>query len=209
VDYLTARFAGNVRDQGHYADYVHRMDDMLLLDGAIHHLDILASLVDAPCEQVYADTWVPEAADYEGDCTGFVELKFADGTRAQYEGSYANATTLNNWGHEQFRAECRDETVILDDRVVWRFQRDPDQGPTWGAADLGDGQVVSPAQRSTWENAWLIEQFCAWRDGGEPMATNVDAILQSMAIVFAAIESSHTGETVDVQALLDEARANA
>ena len=205
VDYLTARFTGNVRERGHYSTYVHEMDDMLLLDGAIHHLDMLASLVDAPCERVNAETWVPDGADYAGDCSGFVTLTFADGTRAQYEGSYANATTLNGWGHEQFRAECRDETVVLDNRDVTWFDHDPDR---FGASDGREGGLaVDDAERPLWTNAWLIEQFCDWLGGGDPMPTSVDSTLESMAIVFAAIESSETGEAVEVPRLLDEARA--
>ncbi|MFC6756566.1 MULTISPECIES: Gfo/Idh/MocA family protein [Haloarcula] len=203
VDYLTARFTGNVRERGHYSQYVHEMENMLLLDGAIHHLDMLAAMVDAPCERVSAETWVPDGADYQGDCTGLVTLTFADGTRAQYEGSYANATTLNGWGHEQFRAECADETVILDNRNVERFGRDDERAGESAGRD--DGHHVPPVERETWTNAWLIEQFCAWLDGGEPMPTDVQSTLQSMAIVFAAIQSSETGEAVNVPALLEEA----
>ena len=205
VDYLTARFTGNVRERGHYSTYVHEMENMLLLDGAIHHLDMLAAMVDAPCERVYAETWVPEKADYQGDCAGLVTLTFADGTRAQYEGSYANATTLNGWGHEQFRAECADETVILDNRGVERFERDPERAGE--SARREEGEWVDAVGRETWTNAWLIEQFCEWLDGGEPMPTDVESTLQSMAIVFAAIESSETGETVEVGRLLEEAHA--
>jgi predicted dehydrogenase len=205
VDYLTARFTGNVRERGHYSDYVHEMEDMLLLDGAVHHLDMLASFVDAPCERVYAETWVPDGADYRGDCTGLVTLTFADGTRAQYEGSYANATTLNGWGHEQFRAECADETVILDNRGVERFPRDAER--IGESARRDEGEWVDAVERPTWTNAWLVEQFCDWLDTGEPMATDIESTLQSMAIVFAAIESSETGEAVEVPRLLDDARA--
>ncbi|MDS0260060.1 Gfo/Idh/MocA family oxidoreductase [Haloarcula sp. S1CR25-12] len=205
VDYLTARFTGNVRERGHYSTYVHEMENMLLLDGAIHHLDMLADFADAPCERVYAETWVPEEADYEGDCAGFVTLTFADGTRAHYEGSYANAATLNGWGHEQFRAECGDETVVLDNRGVERFPRDPDR--VGESARRDEGEWVDPVERPTWTNAWLIEQFCDWLDGDERMATDVESTLESMAIVFAAIESSETGEAVEVPRLLDEARA--
>ena len=205
VDYLTARFTGNVRERGHYSTYVHEMENMLLLDGAIHHLDMLTAMVDAPCERVYAETWVPDGADYQGDCTGLVTLTFADGTHAQYEGSYANATTLNGWGHEQFRAECADETIVLDNREVERFGCDPDRAGE--NAGRKDGETVPSVERPTWTNAWLIEQFCDWLDGGEPMATDVESTLQSMAIVFAAIESSETGEAVDVPALLEDAQA--
>jgi predicted dehydrogenase len=166
---------------------------------------MLAALADAPCERVYAETWVPDGADYRGDCAGLVTLTFADGTRAQYEGSYANATTLNGWGHEQFRAECAEETVVLDNREVERLPRDPERAGESARREVGE--TVEPVERATWTNAWLIEQFCDWLDGGEPMATNVASSLQSMAIVFAAIESSRTGEAVDVQALLEQARA--
>ncbi|WP_424001956.1 Gfo/Idh/MocA family protein [Haloarcula salina] len=209
VDYLTGRYTGNVRERGFYADYVYEMDDMLLLDGAIHHLDILASLADAPCERVYAETWTPEGADYDGDCAGLVTLHFADGTRAQYEGSYANATTLNGWGHEQFRAECTDQTVVLDRRDVERFHADDYPVGNFESIGNGDGETVPLAERPHWKNAWLIEQFVDWVEGGEPMPTSVDSVLESMAIVFAAIESSETGEAVDVQDMLDEARTYA
>ncbi|MFC6863422.1 Gfo/Idh/MocA family oxidoreductase [Halomicroarcula sp. GCM10025817] len=230
IDYLAGRFAGAVRKRGYYSPYVYEMDDLLLLDGAVHHLDILASLADAPCERVYAETWTPEWADYAGHSTGFVTLTFADDTRAIYEGSYANATERNGWGNEMFRAECRDETVVLDRREVRRYPYRPhdasdeaDEGAEATASDGGDpeaadgdsedadgdGLPVPLADRATWGNAWLVEQFCDWLDGGEPMATNVHDNLQSMAIVFAAIESSRRGEPVDVQALLDDARADA
>ena len=38
-----------------------------------------------------------------------------------------------------------------------------------------------------WSNTWLIEKFVRWLDGGEPMETNVEANLQSVALIFAAI----------------------
>ena len=46
------------------------------------------------------------------------------------------------------------------------------------------------------------QRFVHWLDGGEPMETNVEANLQSVALVFAAIESSRTGQSVKVQEML-------
>ena len=57
-----------------------------------------------------------------------------------------------------------------------------------------------------WANAWLIEKFAHWLDGREPMETNVEDNLQSVALIFAAIESSGSGQPVRVQELLEEAR---
>mgnify|MGYP001817310498 CR=1 FL=1 len=64
-------------------------------------------------------------------------------------------------------------------------------------------------QQSKWANAWLVEQFVRWLDGGEPMETNVEDNLQSVALIFAAIESSRSGQPVQVQQFLAEARGMA
>jgi hypothetical protein len=45
-----------------------------------------------------------------------------------------------------------------------------------------------------------------WLDGGEPMETNVEDNLQSIALIFSAIESSRTGLPVKVQEFLAKAR---
>jgi hypothetical protein len=49
----------------------------------------------------------------------------------------------------------------------------------------------------------LVEQFLAWLDGGDPMPTNVEDNLQSIALIFAAVESSRTGQPVKVQEFLE------
>ena len=66
---------------------------------------------------------------------------------------------------------------------------------------------VDLAAGDKWGNARLIERFADWCAGGEPMATNARANLQAMALVFAAVESAETGESVQVQEFLAEHRA--
>ena len=64
-------------------------------------------------------------------------------------------------------------------------------------------------ERRKWMNTWLIEQFVHWLDGGEAMETNVEDNLQSVAMIFAVIESSRTGQPVKVQALLESSAGEA
>jgi predicted dehydrogenase len=67
--------------------------------------------------------------------------------------------------------------------------------------------VVPPAvHEEVWANSWLIEKFVHWLKGGEPMETNVWDNLQSVALIFAAIESARTGQPVAVQQLLKVAQ---
>ena len=46
--------------------------------------------------------------------------------------------------------------------------------------------------------------FLDWLDGGPPPGTTLADNLQSAAMLFAAIQASETGQTVDVQAMVRE-----
>ena len=58
-------------------------------------------------------------------------------------------------------------------------------------------------ERQSWANIWLLEQFLDWLDGGPVMKTNVEANLQSVALVEAAARSSAEGMPVAVQELIN------
>jgi len=64
-------------------------------------------------------------------------------------------------------------------------------------------------EQDKWMNTWLVAQFLGWLDGGPAMETNIEDNLQSVALTFAAIESSRTGEPVQVPEFLRRAQAAA
>ena len=72
-----------------------------------------------------------------------------------------------------------------------------------------EGEVVPLLEQRKWTDAWLVEQFVHWLDGGEPMETNLEDNLQSVALIFSAIESSRTGQPVNVQEFLQKTRVEA
>ena len=99
------------------------------------------------------------------------------------------------------------ERGVLSRRQLERF--DYDASKQWHNGREGEGTPIPLLEQPKWANAWLIEKFVHWLDGGAPMETNVEANLQSVALVFAAIESSRTGLPIPVQKLLAEARRQA
>ncbi len=199
VDYLVCRFTCNNRTFGSWGKFRHEMIDPLLIEGAIHHLDILADLAGAPCTAIHAQTWNPEWGEFGGDSQALISMTFANGVRAMYEGAKTNASGLNGWGQEYFRAECRDVTAILDHRQVEaRRYRAPGEEPP-------PIEPVPSLDRPHWGHGWLVEQFLDWLDGGSPMPTEVQANLRSTATMFAAIESGRTGQVVDVEAFFEAA----
>ncbi len=204
LDYLVGRFTCDCRKFASWGKFRHEIPDALMVEGAVHHLDILADLAGAPCDTIYAQTWNPEWGEFAGDSQALVTMTFPNGVRATYECAKTNAVGLNPWQQEYVRAECELATLIMDRRRVERFPYDPSR--TWASVREGEGQTVPPIEQPKWANAWLTELFVRWREGGEPMETNVEDNLQSVALVFAGIESSRAGKPVKVQEMLASAR---
>jgi len=204
LDYLMCRFTCDCRKFASWGKFRHEIPDALMVEGAVHHLDILADLAGARCDTLYAQTWNPPWGEFAGDSQGLVTLHFSNGTRAFYEGAKTNAIGLNGWANEYIRVECERATLILDRRRLEYYSYDPSK--EWAQGQPGQGEVIPMISQSKWANTWLIEKFVQWLDGGETMETNVEDNLQSVALIFAAIESSRTGKPVKVQEFLSKAR---
>jgi predicted dehydrogenase len=200
VGYVVLRLTCNCRAYGRWGQFRHEIPDPLLVEAAVHHLDLLADLVNDDCELVWADAWNPPWGEYAGPSQALVTMRFRNGGRALYEGAKANAAGLNGWTQEYVRAECEFGTVILDHRRLEVFPHEPDA--PWAAAREGAGRQVPLLRRPRWAHAWLIEQFVDWLDGGPPMATNVRDNLCSVVLAHAAIESGYSSRPVQVDELL-------
>jgi len=202
LDYLICRFTCDCRKFGSWGKFRHEIPDPLMVEGAVHHLDIMADFAGAKCDTIYAQTWNPPWGEFAGDSQGLVIMSFENGTRGFYEGAKTNAVTLNGWTHEYFRAECEKATLILSHRELKYYPYKANK--KWGEPDICE--TIPLLEQPKWANTWLIEKFVQWLDGGEPMETNVEDNLQSVALVFSAIESSRTGMPVKVQDFLNQAR---
>jgi predicted dehydrogenase len=204
LDYLVCRFTCDCRRFASWGKFRHEIPDALMVEGAVHHLDILSDLAGAKCDTIYAQTWNPEWGEFAGDSQALVTMAFPNGVRATYEGAKTNAAGLNGWQQEYVRAECRDATLVMNRRRVERFAHGALEG--YASAIEGHGDEVPLIRQPKWANAWLTELFVRWLDGGEPMETNIEDNLQSVALVFAGIESSRTGMPVKVQEMLERVR---
>ncbi|MEI7905545.1 MAG: Gfo/Idh/MocA family oxidoreductase [Candidatus Firestonebacteria bacterium] len=190
LDYVIGRFLDACRKFGSWGEFRHKIPDALMVEGAVHHLDIIADLCGGKCDTIYAQTWNPSWGEYAGDSEGLVMMKMENGTRNFYEGSESSAKRLNGWTNEYFRAECDKAGIELNKRVITI------------RSEGKEDEIIKMEEKGKWANVLLIEKYVHWLAGGEPMETNVSDNLQSVALVFAAIESSKTGKPVKVQELL-------
>jgi predicted dehydrogenase len=201
---LAMRFASNNRGFGSWGVFRHEMAHPLLIEGAIHHLDILADLADGECTHLYAQSWNAPWAQYASGSSTLVTMEFDNGVRAVYEGSLTSAVGSNVWGQEYLRAECEFATLVLDHRRLELFPYDPDVPALPSDAR---GRSLALLEGDEWGHVWLIRQFVDWLDGGAPMETDVEANLRSIALTFAAVESARTGAAVDVAEFVRRSRA--
>jgi predicted dehydrogenase len=196
VNTVSCRYAADLRDHMAWgALFRHTMQDPLMIEGAVHHLDLVADLAGARCETIYASTWKPDWAAYAGDTDGMVMMTFENGVRGVYEGTSAAAVGLNDWSREYVRVDCELGTAILNSRELEVFTR----------SDLvrqrcreGQGQKIQLISQPKWLNTWLIEKFCRWLDGGPEMETSVEANLHAAALIFAGIESQRRGQAIRI-----------
>ncbi|MDR2477502.1 MAG: Gfo/Idh/MocA family oxidoreductase, partial [Treponema sp.] len=110
LDYLSCRYTCDLRRYGSWGDFRHEIPYSLLIEGSVHHLDLLASIAGAKCKTIYCRSWRPAWAEYKGDCQALVTMEFENGVHAVYEAANANAVSLNPWGNEYLRAECEKGT---------------------------------------------------------------------------------------------------
>jgi predicted dehydrogenase len=197
VNNVSCRYFADLREHMAWgALFRHTMQDPLMIEGAVHHLDLVADFAGAHCRTLTASTWKPDWAKYAGDTDGIVMMVFENGVRGIYEGSSTAAVGLNDWSKEYVRVDCELGTAILNNREIEIFSRSQ---LVRQRCREGQGQKIQLITQPKWLNTWLIEKFCAWLDGGAEMETHVEANLQAAALIFAGIESARSGQTVNVQ----------
>lgn len=194
LNYIVGRFTHNCREFGSWGEFRHQIPDPLLIEGTVHHFDIYRALSGADAQQVYTLSWNPPWGAYAGDSTALITLEMTNGVRCFYEGAKANASTMNGWANEYFRAECEHGTLELDRRRL-RVLRG-------GAWEQPLAQDLPLLQQPVWTNPWLAEMFCDWVAGGPAPPNALEDNIQCAALLFAAVESAQTGKPVDVQAYL-------
>ena len=201
INYIVGRFAADYREYGAWgATFRHEIPHALLIEGAVHHFDMLRNLSGGDCATLAGWEWNPPWSTSKGEFCGLYLMNMSNGVHASYEGSGTAGGEQNTWHEEYYRAECeRGAVAVGRDRVVriHRFQR-------------GGGLITEevPPVHPTYEgHLWLIDEFLTWLDGGPTPPTVIEDNIKTTAMLFGAIEASRLNQTVDVEAMAREAGA--
>ncbi len=180
----------------HFGGFRDEMDSPLILDMAIHHFDLARYMSGADPVSVYAHEFNPAGSWYKGDVSASCIFEMTDGVVFTYRGS---------WCSEGFHTSWNGDWRFITDRGTLLLEKDENAHAVEVANNEGFHrqlkEVALPApclEHSNMHGA-LREMLAFVRTGEKPQTECHDNI-KSLAMVFAAIESSRTGQRVPVKA---------
>ena len=185
LSHLVARFAADYRQPGSWdVGDAHHIPDPLLIEGAIHHLDMIRYLTGHDVAAVTAMTHNPPWSSFVGPAVAGLLIRLDNGTIAIYEGTLLAAGEQRRWHREYYRAECANATLALHPDTI----------------DIHhNGQhtaIPVPADHPRHGHRRITTDFATWLDGGPSPDTHLADNLRSVSAVFAAREAAKTGDAL-------------
>ena len=196
LNYVMARYAHDYREAGSWrVDHVYEREHPLLIEGGIHHLDMLRNLTGSNCETIMGYGWNPGWSAFKSVSSCMLVMQMENGVKAVYEGNSLEAGRINPWFHEGYRVECEKGAAVLDsDQVVRVYQRD-----TQGNETVEEIPSINVNRAG---HHVIMTDFLDWLDGGDPPETQLSDNAHSAAMLFAAIAAIEGGEVERVSAYL-------
>jgi len=185
VDFQSAPGSGTFRLE---------MEEPLIVDMAVHHLDQLRGLLPGKAVEVRTHSFNPSWSPFKGNMCTTIGITWEDGAVITYTGNWAARGPYTAWdGHWHLQGERG--------AIMWRGHLveivPPGLPPSGWRRRLGLGRQRMPHVPVTHRNrAGVLAEFAAAiREGREP-ETSGHENLGTLELVFGAVESARSGQPV-------------
>jgi predicted dehydrogenase len=182
----------------HFGGFREEMQNVLLLDMAIHTFDAARFVADKKPLAVYCVERNPKGSWYQHGASANATFEFADDVVFTYRGSWCAEGERTSW-ESQWRLVGSKGMLSWDGEDTFRAAvAGAEQGLLSGFRPVG---VPAPANDDeTHGHASVIADFIkSIRTGTRPETASSDNI-RSLAMVFGAIESAKTGKRIEISA---------
>jgi predicted dehydrogenase len=184
--YIGADFTGTFRET---------MEFPLLVDMAIHHIDLIRCITGRNVRKVTALSFKPSWSTWYRHDPGLkMLLQLDDGTAFSYSGDWSALGEQTPW-NGNWRLQCAEGALIMkDDHITLTRCQKWGTEPSYWPQHVGDIPLRAQAK--------LLHDFAeAIRTGKQPETSGQDN-LWSFGAVMAGVISAREGRTVDVQELI-------
>lgn len=180
----------------HFGGFREEMDNVLLLDMAIHTLDAARFMAGAAPTAVYCLENNPRGSWYGHGAAANAIFEFEEGVVFNYRGSWCAEGANTSW-ESAWRIIGTKGTLIWDGEENFDAKVAVDgSGLLREAASV---EVPAPADiEQTHGHASVIAEFLDAIEQGRPPETAGNDNIKSLAMVFAAIESAKTRQRVTI-----------
>lgn len=184
--YIPADFTGSFRET---------MEFPLLVDMAIHHLDLIRCVTGRDIVRVTAQSFRPSWSWYQHDPGLKMLLELEGGVPFSYSGDWSARGQTTSW-NGSWRLQCGDGSVHLEnDRVrLARCEK-------WGANSTIE-DIEAPSLERSGQDATL-HAFAESIRTGTPAETGGEDNLHSFGAVIAGVQSAREGRTVTLAEVLE------
>lgn len=184
--YIPADFTGSFREP---------MRHVLLVDMAIHHLDLLRYITRRNVVEVFAQTFRPEWSWYAHNPGLKMMLKLEGDVHFSYSGDWSARGRNTGWSGD-WRVQCEQGSIH------WNFDKLTVARSSRGFKEDTMIEEV-PLQPIDLEGQpGLLKTFATAIRSNQPAPTSGRDNIQSFGAVMAAVKSAETGKIVNVNALI-------
>lgn len=184
--YIPADFTGTFRETMPY---------VLLVDMAVHHIDLIRYVTGRNIEKITAVTFNPPWSWYKHHAGLKMVMELTGGATFSYSGDWSARGRTTSW-NGGWRLQCAEGSIHADRDLVSvvRCARGWDWTETQASID-------TPEPALGGQDATLADFAQAIRTG-QPGATSGRDNLWTFGAVMAAVESAKTGQPVDVAKMI-------
>jgi len=181
----------------HFGGFRDEMPSPLILDMAIHHMDLCRFMTGADPVAVYAKELDPKGSWYKGDAAATCIFEMTGGVIFTYRGSWCAEGCHTSWNGDW---------RFIGDRGTLLCEHDQEPHGQVVAGDKGfhrplkDVKVAKSPLKFGGMHGALREMLAFLRTGRKPQTECHDNI-KSLAMVFAVIESNRKGRRVPVRVM--------
>ncbi|UVC07257.1 Gfo/Idh/MocA family oxidoreductase [Rhizobium sp. TH2] len=181
----------------HFGGFREDMDNVLLLDMAIHTFDAARFVSGKVPEAVYCHETNPAGSWYRTGASAFAIFEMSDDVRFTYRGSWCAEGANTSW-ESQWRITGTKGTVMWDGKDLFDAHRvASDDGFLREQEEISVSGTVNVSE--TEGHASVIAAFLDGIDNGTAPETRAEDNIRSLAMVMGAIESARTGQRVMIR----------
>ncbi|GAE30593.1 Gfo/Idh/MocA family protein [Halalkalibacter hemicellulosilyticus] len=181
----------------HFGGFRDAMESPLIIDMAIHTFDQARFISGADAVSVYCHEYNPKGSWYSGAANAYCIFEMSNGSVFTYNGSWCAEGAPTSWDGS-WRMIGTKGTVIWDGSDELYYETIlPNQGQTF-LHEYESRPIEVNKSGNDGHHRSLDDMFLAL-ENGEKAETDCEDNVESMKMVFAAIESAKTGKRVKIK----------